>query len=73
VRELAVSEQRYRAVLAVIAEGYIFGRRQLIAGALVVEYGFSAFIFAADDPTALQIFGQEIAPGVRDAVQAIRS
>jgi alkanesulfonate monooxygenase SsuD/methylene tetrahydromethanopterin reductase-like flavin-dependent oxidoreductase (luciferase family) len=46
-------------------------REQLTS--LVAEYGFTTFIFAADDPTALEIIGQEIAPGVRDAVRTIRS
>jgi alkanesulfonate monooxygenase SsuD/methylene tetrahydromethanopterin reductase-like flavin-dependent oxidoreductase (luciferase family)/FAD/FMN-containing dehydrogenase len=39
---------------------------------LVVEHGFSTFILAGDDPTAIQLFGQEVAPALRDAVAAER-
>lgn len=36
--------------------------------ALVLEHGFSTFILAADDPRRIERFGQEVAPGLREAV-----
>ena len=35
---------------------------------LVLEHGFSTFILAGDDPRAIQRFGQEVAPALREAV-----
>jgi alkanesulfonate monooxygenase SsuD/methylene tetrahydromethanopterin reductase-like flavin-dependent oxidoreductase (luciferase family)/FAD/FMN-containing dehydrogenase len=35
---------------------------------LVLEHGFSTFILAADDAAAIQRFGQEVVPGLREAV-----
>ncbi|GLZ07861.1 hypothetical protein Acsp03_53270 [Actinomadura sp. NBRC 104412] len=40
--------------------------------ALTLEYGFGTYILAGDDPTALQIFGREVAPAVRELVAAER-
>jgi Luciferase-like monooxygenase/Hemerythrin HHE cation binding domain len=34
------------------------------------EYGMSAFILGSDDPRMLQVFAQEVAPAVREAVLA---
>jgi alkanesulfonate monooxygenase SsuD/methylene tetrahydromethanopterin reductase-like flavin-dependent oxidoreductase (luciferase family)/FAD/FMN-containing dehydrogenase len=39
---------------------------------LVTEHGFSAFILGGDDPTAIEIFGREVAPALREAVAAAR-
>jgi alkanesulfonate monooxygenase SsuD/methylene tetrahydromethanopterin reductase-like flavin-dependent oxidoreductase (luciferase family) len=40
---------------------------------LAVEEGISVFIMGSDDPLELQLFGQEVAPAVRDAVDHARS
>jgi alkanesulfonate monooxygenase SsuD/methylene tetrahydromethanopterin reductase-like flavin-dependent oxidoreductase (luciferase family)/hemerythrin-like domain-containing protein len=37
---------------------------------LVLDYGVSAFILGSDDPHMLQVFAQEVAPAVREAVVA---
>lgn len=39
---------------------------------LVLEFGFSAFILAGDDPDLLRVFGQEVAPALRELVAAER-
>jgi hypothetical protein len=39
---------------------------------LTLEYGFSGYIVMGDDPTTLSIFGQEVAPGLRELVAAER-
>jgi FAD/FMN-containing dehydrogenase len=39
---------------------------------LVTDHGFSTFILAGDDPTTIELFGQEVAPALRDAVAAER-
>ncbi|GIH22255.1 N5,N10-methylene tetrahydromethanopterin reductase [Acrocarpospora phusangensis] len=39
---------------------------------LTLEYGFSGYILMGDDPAALQIFGQEVAPALRELVAAER-
>lgn len=39
---------------------------------LALEDGISAFILAADDPSLTQVYGQEIAPAVREAVDRER-
>lgn len=41
--------------------------------ALVLDHGFSTFIFSGDDAVGLAIAGQEIAPAVREAVAAARA
>lgn len=43
---------------------------QLVA--MAVDDGVSTFILASDDATAIQRFGQDVAPAVRDAVAARR-
>jgi FAD/FMN-containing dehydrogenase/alkanesulfonate monooxygenase SsuD/methylene tetrahydromethanopterin reductase-like flavin-dependent oxidoreductase (luciferase family) len=40
---------------------------------LVVEHGFATFHLAADDPRAIQTFGEEVAPALREAVERERS
>jgi alkanesulfonate monooxygenase SsuD/methylene tetrahydromethanopterin reductase-like flavin-dependent oxidoreductase (luciferase family) len=35
---------------------------------LVLEHGFSTFILGGDDPRAIETFGQEVAPALREAV-----
>jgi len=35
---------------------------------LALDYGIGTFILAADDPTTIQVFGQEVAPAVRELV-----
>ncbi|NMO51917.1 LLM class flavin-dependent oxidoreductase [Actinoplanes sp. TBRC 11911] len=40
---------------------------------LVLEEGFSTFIVGGDDPRALQILGQEVAPALREAVARERA
>ena len=40
---------------------------------LVVEHGMDTFILAADDPGLIERYGAEVAPGVREAVAAIRA
>jgi alkanesulfonate monooxygenase SsuD/methylene tetrahydromethanopterin reductase-like flavin-dependent oxidoreductase (luciferase family)/FAD/FMN-containing dehydrogenase len=35
---------------------------------LVLEHGFSTFILSGDDPRSIAIFGQEVAPALREAV-----
>jgi hemerythrin-like domain-containing protein len=40
---------------------------------LALEHGTSAFIVVADDPTAIQRFGAEVAPAVRELVTKERS
>ncbi len=40
---------------------------------MAIEDGISTFILAADDPRALQAFGQEVAPAVRELVRAERA
>ncbi|MQY15508.1 F420-dependent glucose-6-phosphate dehydrogenase [Streptomyces sp. RB5] len=39
---------------------------------LVLEHGFSAFIVATDDPRIIRVFGEEVAPALREAVAAER-
>ncbi|MWB98207.1 LLM class flavin-dependent oxidoreductase [Agromyces seonyuensis] len=39
---------------------------------LAVEHGVSTFILAGDDPRAMQVFAEEVAPALRDAVAAER-
>ncbi|MFD1715719.1 LLM class flavin-dependent oxidoreductase [Amnibacterium flavum] len=39
---------------------------------LVLEHGFSTFILAGDDPTAMQRFAEEVAPALRTAVDRER-
>lgn len=34
----------------------------------VLEHGFSAFILSGDDPDAVRVWGEEVAPAVREAV-----
>ncbi|GIJ44541.1 hypothetical protein Val02_14270 [Virgisporangium aliadipatigenens] len=41
--------------------------------ALALEHGVSAFILSGDDPAAITRFGQEIAPKVRENVDAARN
>ncbi|HEY2509090.1 MAG TPA: LLM class flavin-dependent oxidoreductase [Streptosporangiaceae bacterium] len=38
-----------------------------------IDYGISGFIMMGDDPTAVETFGQEVAPTVRDLVAAERA
>ncbi len=40
---------------------------------LALDFGISAFILAGDDPEAIQRFGQEVAPAVRELVAAERA
>jgi alkanesulfonate monooxygenase SsuD/methylene tetrahydromethanopterin reductase-like flavin-dependent oxidoreductase (luciferase family) len=40
---------------------------------LVTDHGFSAFILATDSPSAIQRFGREVAPALREAVAAGRA
>ncbi|MEU2616204.1 LLM class flavin-dependent oxidoreductase [Micromonospora sp. NPDC007271] len=40
---------------------------------LTLDHGVSAFILGADDPTAIQLFAQEVAPAVRELVAAERA
>jgi alkanesulfonate monooxygenase SsuD/methylene tetrahydromethanopterin reductase-like flavin-dependent oxidoreductase (luciferase family) len=35
---------------------------------LALEHGFSTFILSGDDPAAIQAFGRDVAPALRDAV-----
>jgi alkanesulfonate monooxygenase SsuD/methylene tetrahydromethanopterin reductase-like flavin-dependent oxidoreductase (luciferase family) len=51
--------------------GYLQGppeqwTEQLLA--LALEHGFSAFILASDDPRDIQLFGEQVAPALREAV-----
>ncbi|MDG4787890.1 LLM class flavin-dependent oxidoreductase [Micromonospora sp. WMMD1102] len=39
---------------------------------LVLDEGFSAFLIGQDDPRLLQLFGQEVAPALREAVATER-
>jgi alkanesulfonate monooxygenase SsuD/methylene tetrahydromethanopterin reductase-like flavin-dependent oxidoreductase (luciferase family) len=39
---------------------------------LTLEYGFGTFLIASDDPGGLRVFGQEVAPAVRELVAAER-
>ncbi|MFI1734118.1 LLM class flavin-dependent oxidoreductase [Streptomyces acidicola] len=39
---------------------------------LVLEDGFSTFVFGSDDPVSLQTFAQEVAPALREQVAAER-
>jgi alkanesulfonate monooxygenase SsuD/methylene tetrahydromethanopterin reductase-like flavin-dependent oxidoreductase (luciferase family) len=40
---------------------------------IALDYGISGFILSGDDPAAMQIFGQEVAPAVREIVEAERA
>lgn len=40
---------------------------------LALDHGISSFILGADDPTAIQLFAQEVAPAVRELVAAERA
>ncbi|MHA7135073.1 LLM class flavin-dependent oxidoreductase [Oerskovia turbata] len=40
---------------------------------LVLEHGFSTFVFAGDEPAGLDVVGQHIAPAVREAVASARA
>ncbi len=39
---------------------------------LALAEGFSTFVFSSDDPSAISVVGEEIAPGAREAVAAAR-
>ncbi|WP_348647791.1 LLM class flavin-dependent oxidoreductase [Ornithinimicrobium sp. F0845] len=39
---------------------------------LALDFGIGTFILAADDPNAIQVFGQEVAPAVRELVATAR-
>ena len=41
--------------------------------ALVLEHGFSTFILAGDDPGTIEVFAQEVAPALREAVARERA
>jgi hypothetical protein len=41
-------------------------RRGLLA--LALAHGFSTFIIASDDPREIQLFGEEVAPALREAI-----
>ena len=41
--------------------------------ALALEHGFATFILASDDPYAIERFGQDVAPAVREGVAAARA
>ncbi|MEV0156949.1 LLM class flavin-dependent oxidoreductase [Micromonospora sp. NPDC050686] len=43
-----------------------------VAG-LALDHGVSGFVLGADDPTAFQLFAQEVAPAVRELVAAERA
>ncbi|PWU44287.1 5,10-methylene tetrahydromethanopterin reductase [Micromonospora globispora] len=43
-----------------------------VAG-LALDHGISGFILGADDPTAIQLFAQEVAPAVRELVASERA
>ena len=47
-----------------------YGHEQLAV--LVLEYGMSGFILAGDDPNAIALYGQEVAPAARELVLAER-
>ncbi|MGY0004465.1 LLM class flavin-dependent oxidoreductase [Micromonospora sp. I033] len=40
---------------------------------LTLDHGISTFVLGADDPTAIQLFAQEVAPAVRELVGAERA
>ncbi len=40
---------------------------------LTLEYGFTGYIVAADDPVTISRFGQEVAPALRELVAAERA
>ncbi len=40
---------------------------------LALEYGVADFILASDDPQAIAVFGQQVAPAVRELVAAERA
>lgn len=40
---------------------------------LTLEYGMSAFILAGDDPNAIAVYGQEVAPATRELVERERA
>ncbi len=40
---------------------------------LTLEYGFTGYIVAADDPAMISRFGQEVAPALRELVAAERA
>jgi alkanesulfonate monooxygenase SsuD/methylene tetrahydromethanopterin reductase-like flavin-dependent oxidoreductase (luciferase family) len=40
---------------------------------LTREYGFTGYILARDDPTAIARFGREVAPALRELVAAERA
>lgn len=40
---------------------------------LTLEHGISTFILGTDDPRTIQIFGQEVAPALREAVERERA
>ena len=40
---------------------------------LALEHGFSTFILSGDDPRAIQAFGEEVAPALREAVARERA
>jgi alkanesulfonate monooxygenase SsuD/methylene tetrahydromethanopterin reductase-like flavin-dependent oxidoreductase (luciferase family) len=51
--------------------GSLAGRAEQLAG-LALQEGISAFIIGSDDPAAIERFGREVAPAVRDLVAAER-
>ena len=40
---------------------------------LVLEHGFSTFVLGSDDARTLGVFGEEVAPALREAVAAERA
>ncbi|MGH3508238.1 MAG: LLM class flavin-dependent oxidoreductase, partial [Nocardioidaceae bacterium] len=56
--------------------GFLAGRPRDWAeqlGALALEQGMSTYILAGDDAEVLRVFGEEVAPAVRELVESART
>lgn len=72
-----------RRLLNILTVGFSSSRRGFLQGPphqwveqllpLVLDHGFSAFFIGQDDPRVIRTFGEEVAPGLREAVARERA
>jgi alkanesulfonate monooxygenase SsuD/methylene tetrahydromethanopterin reductase-like flavin-dependent oxidoreductase (luciferase family) len=72
VRRLLNIAGRFTATASGLLDGPADRWAEDLAG-IALDHGVSGFILVGDDPSAIQRFGQEVAPAVRELVAAERS
>jgi alkanesulfonate monooxygenase SsuD/methylene tetrahydromethanopterin reductase-like flavin-dependent oxidoreductase (luciferase family) len=72
VRRLLNIAGRFTATASGLLDGPADRWAEDLAG-IALDHGVSGFILTGDDPSAIQRFGQEVAPAVRELVAAERS